>query len=153
MTKLANRPQRAQCLLLLRGEEWMPLPSSTSLSAEHRAMPNGPVITASYLADIEGERIVGWRLQRPEFSIHEVLPDGQIEMNLGSLAEALEAYGERGRDRSGLGPITCELIQKQEQIPLWLRQAARVQAEANIKARLNGRKVAGVSLFDVEGLR
>ena len=71
-----NEAQRqiAICYLLLKGEHWIPVSPDRRLTAGDRSSPDGPVIMAELIAEIEGNRITGWRKVGSLFQ--DVGPDG-----------------------------------------------------------------------------
>ena len=69
--------QFARCRLRLKGDRWLPFDADIKPRAEHRSSPDGPVVTAIFVALVQELRIVEWR--KPEFTVQDVRADGAIE--------------------------------------------------------------------------
>ena len=70
------RHQIAICYLLLKGEHWIPVSPDRRLTAIDRSSPDGPVIMAEVIGEVEDNRVSGWR--KVGSLIQEVGPDGKV---------------------------------------------------------------------------
>jgi len=117
MSKVAQR-QIAICYLLLKGEHWIPVSPDRRLTAVDRSSPDGPVIMAELIAEVEGSRIAGWR--------KAASARGVVGIN-SRIVERRRAREERT-------------------IPSHLYASVLARAETQILDRLNGFNAVGVRL-------
>ena len=146
-------PRRiAICYLLLKGEHWIPLAPDRKLSEVDRSSPDGPAITAEVIAEVEGDRIVGWGKVGVMF--RDVGADGEVAppdtQLAASIIGALMADG--AASTHGAVGINSRIVEgkrakEQRRLPHHLRASALTRAETQILDRLNGYKSVGVRLI------
>jgi hypothetical protein len=95
----AVQHQIAICYLLLKGDHWVPVSPDRRMTARDRSSPSGPVIMAELIAEVEGERIVGWR--KIGSLLQDVGPGGPPVRRAGSDSVRLLAYFCRVRQSLG----------------------------------------------------
>lgn len=150
MTDFEHGAQLAICQLVLVDGHWMPLALNTRTTSKHRSSPDGPVITAQFISDVEGGRIVAWRM--PCFSVYDVNQDGSLDYDLGELAALLDLRHLDDFPREAkVVAMNCFLAarrrsEKQAAISEPLRMAAYDRAVVQINDRLHGVKTVGVTL-------
>jgi hypothetical protein len=152
MKKDAQR-QIAICYLLLKGEHWIPLAPGRRLSAGDRASPDGPVIMAELIAEVEGGRIVGWSKVGATF--RDVGPDGAVtpaDLRLAaSTIGALMADGTANvHGAIGINSriVAAKRAKEQGRLPHHHRDSALARAEIQILDRLHGFNAVGVKLIE-----
>jgi hypothetical protein len=153
MTKTAQR-QIAICYLLLKGEHWIPVSPDRRLTAGDRSSPDGPVIMAELIAEVEGDRIAGWRKIGSLFQ--DVGPNGEVEPLDTRLPGAImDALLSDGAARAlGVVGINSRLVERrrareERTIPSHLYASVVARAETQILDRLNGFKAVGVRLMPI----
>lgn len=150
MTDLDAQPQLAICQLVLVDGHWMPLALNTRTTSKHRSSPTGPVITAQFIADVEGRRIVNWRA--PSFGVYDVNKDGSLDFDLGELAALLDLQHSDKPPQEAKVIVMDRFLserrrnEKQGAISERLRTAAYDRAVVQINDRLHGVKTVGVTL-------
>ena len=152
MSKEAHR-QIAICYLLLKGEHWIPLAPGRRLFAGDSSSPDGPVIMAELIAEVEGGRIVGW--SKVGASFRDVGPDGEVappDTRLAaSIIGALMADGTASLHGAvGInGRIVAAKRTKEEcRLPNHHRASALARAEIQILDRLHGFSAVGVRMIE-----
>ena len=153
MSKTAQR-HIAICYLLLKGDHWVPISPDRRMTARDRSSPNGPVIMAELIAEVEGERLVGWRKIGSLFQ--DVGPDGEVQpldtrvpaAIMGALLSdgALNAPGVVGINRR---IVERRRAKEERRIPAHLHASALARAETQILDRLNGFRSVGVRLIPI----
>ncbi|CAN0501205.1 unnamed protein product, partial [Phaeothamnion confervicola] len=125
------------------GEHWIPFAPGRKLSAGDRSSPDGPVIMAELIAEVEGGRIVGW--SKVGSSYRDVGPDGEVappDTRLAaSIIGALMADGTASLHGAvGINSRIVEAKRAKEdcRLPHHLRASARARAEVQILDRLHG---------------
>jgi hypothetical protein len=150
MPQTENQRQVALCLLVLVNEHWVPLALNAQSMNKYRSSPDGPVITAQFVADVEGGQIVGWR--EPVFEARDVNEDGSLDYNLHEVAAMMDApQSDAEADEVGAIGISRRLIERRRErrrgaISTRLRAAAHDRAMVQIADRLRGVKTTGVTL-------
>lgn len=151
MSKEEQR-QIAICYLLLKGEHWIPLAPGRRLSADDRSSPDGPVIMAELIAEVDDSRIVGWSKVRATF--RDVGSDGEVappDTRLAaSIIGALMADGTASLHGAvGINSRIVEAKRAKEEcrFPDHLRASALARAEVQILDRLHGFGAVGVRLI------
>lgn len=145
-----NQRQVALCLLVLVNEHWVPLALNAQSMSKYRSSPDGPVITAQLIADVDGGQIVGWR--EPVFEARDVNDDGSLDYRLHEVAAIMEApLSDAMADAAGAIGISRRLIEHRRErrrfaISPWLQTAAYQRATIQIADRLRGVKTTGVTL-------
>jgi hypothetical protein len=150
----AVQHQIAICYLLLKGDHWVPVSPDRRMTARDRSSPNGPVIMAELIAEVEGERIVGWRKIGSLFQ--DVGPDGEVQPLDTRLPAAI--MGARLADGAlnapGVIGINTRIVERrrareERRIPAHLHASALARAETQILDRLNGFRSVGVRLIPI----
>ena len=151
MSKQAQR-QIAICCLLLKGEHWIPLAPDRKLSAADRSSPHGPAVTAEVIAEIEGDRIVGWGKVGALF--RDVGPDGEVAPPDTRLASSIigALMADGAASTHGAVGINSRIVEdkrakEQRRLPHHLRASALARAETQILDRLHGFSAVGVRLI------
>ena len=151
MSKKAQR-QIAVCYLLLKGEHWIPFAPGRKLSAGDRSSPDGPVIMAELIAEVEGGRIGGW--SKVSASFRNVGPDGEVASpdtrQAASIIDALMADGTASLHGAvGINSRIVEAKRAKEEcrLPNHLRASALARAEIQILDRLHGFSAVGLRLI------
>ena len=151
MSKQAQ-PQIAICYLLLKGEHWIPLAPDRKLSAGDRSSSDGPAVTAEVIAEVEGDRIVGWGKVRVLF--RDVGPSGEVAppdtQLAASIIGALMADG--AASTHGAVGINSRIVEgkrarEQDRLPSHHRTSALARAETQILDRLHGFSAVGVRMI------
>jgi hypothetical protein len=70
------RHQIAICYLLLKGEQWIPVSPDRRLTVIDRSSPDGPVIMAEVIGEVEENRVSGW--SKVGALMQEFGPDGKL---------------------------------------------------------------------------
>ncbi|MFM9939743.1 MAG: hypothetical protein ACKVP7_09625 [Hyphomicrobiaceae bacterium] len=151
---MSKEPQRqiAICYLLLKGEHWIPFAPGRRLSAGDRSSPDGPVIMAELIAEVDGGRIVGW--SEVGASLQDVGPDGEVappDTRLAaSIIGALMADGTASLH--GAVGINSRIVEAKRakaeyRLPNHLRASALARAEIQILDKLHGFSAVGVRLI------
>ena len=152
---MSNETQRqiALCFRLLKGEHWIPLAPGRRLSAGDRASPDGPVIMAELIAEVEGGRIVGWSKVGATF--RDVEPDGAVaspDIRLAaSIIGALMADGTANLQGAvGINSriVAAKRAKEGRRLSDHHRASALVRAEVQILDRLHGFSAVGVKLIE-----
>jgi hypothetical protein len=110
---MSKKPQRqiAICYLLLKGEHWIPVSPDRQMTADDRSSPNGPVITAELIAEIEGSRITNWRKVGSLFQ--DVGPNGKLEpvdtrLSAATMGALLSDGAANARGAVGINSLLVE---------------------------------------------
>jgi hypothetical protein len=153
MSKEAQR-QIAICYLLLKGEHWIPVSPDRRLTAGDRSSPDGPVIMAELIAEIEGSRIAGWRKVGSLFQ--DIGPDGEVEPLDTRLPAAVMGalLSDGAASASGAVGINRRIVERrrareERMIPSHLYASVLARAETQVLDRLNGFKAVGVRLVPI----
>ena len=151
MSKQAQR-QIAICYMLLKGEHWMPLAPDRTLSAGDRSSPDGPAVTAEVIAEVEGDRIVGWGKVRVLFrdvrpNCEVAPPDTQLAASIIGALMADGTASTHGADGINSRIVEGKLAREQSRLPNHLRASAHARAETQILDRLHGVSAVGVRLI------
>jgi hypothetical protein len=153
MSKEAQR-QIAICYLLLKGEHWIPVSPDRRLTAGDRSSPDGPVIMAELIAEVEGSRIAGWRKVGSLYQ--DVGPDGEVEpldtrLPATIMGALLSDGAASARGVVGINSRIVERRRAREErtIPSHLYASVLARAETQILDRLNGFKAVGVRLVPI----
>ena len=151
MSKKAQR-HIAICYLLLKGDHWIPFAPGRRLFAADRASPDGPVIMAELIAEVEGARIVGW--SKVGASFRDVGPDGEVAppdtRMAASIIGALMADGTASLHGAvGINSriVEAKRAKEKRRLPDHLRASALARAEIQILDRLHGFSAVGVRLI------
>jgi hypothetical protein len=151
---MSETAQIALCRLIERNNHWEPVGWGTQLNASHRNTPDGPIHYAEIYADISGGEIVGWR--KAGFNALEVRADGSVDLRIGDLVLILEAdENDRLAAVAGAVGISRKISGRREEwdqsrISKKQRAAAYDRAIIQIKDRLAGHRVKGVTLIDAQ---
>ena len=146
--------QIAICYLLLKGEHWIPVSPDRRLTASDRSAPDGSVITAEVMAEVEGCQIVCWR--KVSSLAQDVGPDGEVEplgtRLPGDIMGALVADG--AAKAHGVVGINGRIVERrrareERTLPSHHYAAVVARAETQILDRLNGFKAVGVRLVPI----
>ena len=148
------RHQIAICYLLLKGEHWIPVSPERRLTASDRSSPDGPVIMAEVIGEVEGSQVSGWR--KVGSIIQNVGPDGTVEpldtKLPAAIMGALLSDGEASaRGVVGINSRIVERRRAREEwsIPPHLFASVIARAETQILDRLNGFNAVGVRLVPI----
>jgi hypothetical protein len=121
------------------------------MTVRDRSSPDGPVITAELIAEVEGSRIVRWRKIGSLFQ--DVGPDGEVQPLDTRLPAAVigALLSDGAASARGVVGINTRLVERrrareERSIPARLHPSARARAETQILDRLNGFKAVGVRL-------
>jgi hypothetical protein len=146
--------QIAICYLLLKGEHWIPVSPDRQMTADDRSSPNGPVITAELIAEVEDGRIAGWSQVSSLFQ--DVGPDGKVEpidtrVSAAIMGALLSDGAASARGAIGINSRLVERRRARQErtIPSHLHAAVLARAETQILDRLNGFKAVGVRLVPI----
>ena len=148
------RHQIAICYLLLKGEHWIPVSPERRLTTRDRSSPDGPVIMAEVIAEVEDNRVSGWR--KVGSLIQGVGPDGKVEpldtRLPGAIIGALLSDG--AASERGVVGINSRIVERRRAreewtIPPHLYAAVLARAETQILDRLNGFNAVGIRLIPV----
>ena len=142
----------AICYLLLKGAHWIPVAPGRKLTAGDRSSPEGPVIMAELIAQVDGGRIVGWRKVGAIFQ--DVGADGEVAPPdtrvAGAIMGALMADGTASAN--GAVGINSRIVERkrareERRLPDHLHSSAVARAETQILDRLAGFNAVGVRLI------
>lgn len=154
MVKPAQR-QIAICYLLLKGDHWVPVSPDRQLTGRDRSSPDGPVISAEVIAEVQGTVIVGWR-EKIGALFRDVGPDGEVLPLDTRLAAATGGalLSDAIVSAPGVIGINSQLVarrraREERTIPSHLRASAFARAEAQILDRLHGFSAVGVRLVPI----
>ena len=154
MTREA-RHQIAICYLLLKGKHWIPVSPDRVLTATDRSSPDGPVIMAEVIAEVEGDRISGWRKVGSLFQ--DVDPDGKVEPLDTRLPAAIMGalLSDGAASARGIVGINSRIVERrrvreERTIPPRLHASVLARAETQILDRLNGFNAVGVRLVSID---
>lgn len=143
--------QLALCLLVLVNGHWVPLALNARSMTQYRSSPDGPAITAQLVAEVEADRIVGWR--EPVFEARDVNDDGSLAYDPREFAAILGApqYDDAVAEAAGAIGISRRLNERRQErrrsaISPRLQAAAYDRAILQIADRLRGIKTTGVTL-------
>ena len=151
---MSGTAQIALCRLIEQNNHWLPIGWTTELNASHRSTPEGPILHAQIYADVSGGEIVGWR--RACFSAYDVKTDGSIDYHLKDVPLILGAdKNDKAAVEAGAIGISRKILKQrqereQSRISNEQRAAAYERAIIQIKDRLAGQKVKGVTLINAE---
>ena len=130
----------------------MPVSPERQLTASDRSSPDGPVIVAEVIGEVEGSQVSGWR--KIGSLIQDVEPDGTVEPLDAKLPAAImSALLSDGRASAhGVVGINSRIVarrraREERTIPPHLHASALARAEMQILDRLNGGKTVGVRLI------
>ena len=145
------RHQIAICYLLLKGEHWIPVSPERRLTASDRSSPDGPVIMAEVIGEIEASRVSGWR--KVGSLIQKVGPDGKVEPLDTRLPAAIMGalFSDGVASARGVVGINSRIVERRRAreewaIPPHLYASVIARAETQILDRLNGFNAVGVRL-------
>lgn len=149
----ATGRQIAICHLLLKGEHWLPVSPDRKLSARDRSSPDGPVVVAEVIAEVEEGRITEWGDVGATYqTIHA---DGEVEPLDTRMAVAVIGAGLADGTASAHGVIGINRrlverarAQQVRQLPAHLKASAMTRAETQILDRLHGFNAVGVKLIE-----
>lgn len=148
------RHQIAICYLLLKNSHWLPVSPERQLTASDRSSPDGPVIVAEVIGEVEGSQISGWR--KVGSLIQDIRPDGTVEpLDTKLPAAIMGALLADGKARAhGVVGINSRIVARQRireerTIPTHLHASALARAEIQILDRLNGVNTVGVRLISL----
>ena len=130
----------------------MPVSPERRMTARDRSSPSGPVIMAELIAEVDGERIVGWRKIGSLFQ--DVEPDGEVQpLDTRIPAALMGAFlSDAALDAPGVIGINRRIVDRRRarekrRIPAHLHASALARAETQILDRLNGFRSVGVRLI------
>ena len=153
MSKAAQQ-HIAICYLLLKGDRWVPVSPDRRMTARDRSSANGPVIMAELIAEVEGDRIVGWR--KMGSLIQDVGPDDEVQpLDTRGPAAIMGALLSDGAvNAPGVVGINSRIVERrrareERRIPAHLHASALARAETQILDRLNGFRAVGVRLVPI----
>lgn len=145
------RHQIAICYLLLKGEHWIPVSPERRLTATDRSSPDGPVIMAEVIGEVEDNRVCGWR--KVGSLIQDVGPDGKVEPLDTRLPAAIMGalLSDGAASARGVVGINSRIVERrrareERTIPPRLHASVLARAETQILDRLNGFNAVGVRL-------
>jgi hypothetical protein len=148
------RHQIAICYLLLKGEHWIPVSPERQLTASDRSSPDGPVIMAEVIGEVEGDRVSGWRKVGSTFQ--DVGPDGRVEPLDTRLPAAIMGalLSDGAASARGVVGINSRIVERrrareERTLPPHLYASVVARAETQILDRLNGFNAVGVRLVPV----
>ena len=143
--------QIAICYLLLKGEHWVPVSPERRLTTNDRSSPDGPVIMAEVIAEVENKRVFGWR--KVGSLVQDVGPDGKVKPLDTRLPAAIMGalLSDGAASARGVVGINSRIVERrrareERTIPPDLYAAALARAETQILDRLNGFNAVGVRL-------
>jgi hypothetical protein len=146
--------QIAICYLLLKGEHWIPISPERRLTSNDRSSPDGPVILAEVIGEVEDNRVSGWG--KVGSVVQDVGPDGKVELLDTRLPAAIVGApisDGAARARCGVG-INSRIVERrrareERTIPPHLYASVLARAETQILDRLNGFNGVGARLVSI----
>ena len=148
------RHQIAICYLLLKGEHWVPVSPERRLTANDRSSPDGPVIMAEVIGEVDDNRVFGRR--KVGSLIQDVGPDGKVEpldtrLPAAIMGALLSDGAASARAAVGINSRIVERRRTREErtIPPHLYASVLARAETQILDRLNGFNAVGVRLVPI----
>lgn len=153
---MSSEPQLqiAICYLLLKGEHWIPVSPDRRLTANDRSSPDGPVIMAEVIGDVEDNRVSGWKKVGSTFQ--NVGPDGRVEpldtrLPAAIMGALLSDGAASARCVVGINSRIVERRRAREErtLPPHLYASVVARAETQILDRLNGFNAVGVRLVPI----
>ena len=151
---MTSRQQIAICYLLLKGEHWIPVSPDRRLTANDRSAPDGPVIVAEVIGEVQDSRVLGWR--KVGSLVQAVGPDGKVEpLDTRLPAAIMGAFLSDGAASArGVVGINSRIVERrrareERTVPPHLYASLLVRAETQILDRLNGFAVVGVRLVPI----
>ena len=148
------RHQIAICYLLLKGEHWIPVSPERRLTANDRSSPDGPVITAEVIGEVEDDRVSGWKKVGSLFQ--DVGPDGKIEPLDTRLPAAIMGalLSDGAASARGVVGINSRIVERrrareEQTLTPHLYASVLARAETQILDRLNGFHAVGVRLVPI----
>lgn len=146
--------QIAICYLLLKGEHWIPVSPERRLTADDRSSPDGPMIMAEVIGEVEDDQVSGWR--KVGSLVQNVGPDGKVEPLDTRLPAAIMSalLSDGAASEHGIVGINSRIVDRrrtreERTIPQHLYASVLARAETQILDRLNGFNAVGVRLLPI----